>query len=61
MTIDELKVMWKLLEDVPVEMDKDGDTVIARDFAKWEKGTSILAIWQWFDEKCPNGLVRDLM
>ena len=61
MTIKELRSMWAELEDVPVSIDNDGDTVIDTAFKWWPAGTSREAIWMWFDERCPNGVVRDLM
>lgn len=61
MTFGELAALWDKFEDVPVVMDENGDTVIDQDFGIWEKGTSREAIWMWFDERCPNGVVRDLM
>lgn len=61
MTFAELKTLWDGLEDVPVVIDADGDTVIDRDYGMWKKGTSREAIWQWFDGHCANGVVNDLM
>ena len=56
-----LKSLWHEFEDTPVIINDDGDTVIDADFYIWEKGTSREDIWHWFDERCENGLAKDLM
>jgi hypothetical protein len=60
-TFDAIKRLWSELEDVPVALDEDGDTVIDSDFGLWKRGTSRERIWQWFDERCPHGVAVDLM
>ena len=43
--------------------------VITSDFAvtdgysltEWKPGTGVVEIFDWFDKKCPNGYVEDLM
>lgn len=52
-----IKTLWEKLEVVPIDMDE----CIDEDFHIWEKGTDRFHIWHWFDEKCPNGLAKDLM
>ena len=52
-----LKALWNSFEYVPI----DKDECIEDDFHIWEKGTERYHIWHWFDERCPNGLARDLM
>lgn len=57
MTLDELKRLWDEFSDVPVD-DNDG---IERKFLGFERGTDRMEIWKWFDERCPHGLVKDLL
>ncbi len=57
MTIDELKKLWDEFSEVPVD-NNDG---IERKFHTFKKGTDRMEIWKWFDEQCPNGLVKDLL
>lgn len=52
-----LKELWKKFSDVPVN-DKDE---IEWDFLHFETGDSKFDVWNWFDERCPNGLAVDLM
>ena len=56
-----LQDTWRDFQDTPVVMNEEGDTVIDSDFYIWERGTSREEIWHWFDERCENGLVKDLM
>ena len=51
---EDLQKLWVEFGDVPVN-EKDE---IEEDFYLWEKGTDKLAIWAWFDEKLPEGLVK---
>lgn len=47
MKLKELKELWEKLGNVPVsEIDE-----IDEDFYIWEKGTSKLHIWYWFEER----------
>lgn len=57
MTIDQLKRLWEEFADVPVNND-DG---IEQKFLDFERGTDRMEIWKWFDDHCPNGLVKDLL
>lgn len=57
MTTDELRALWDEFSEVPVD-DNDG---IERPFHGFERGTDRMEIWKWFDEQCPNGLVKDIM
>lgn len=57
MTIEELKKLWDEFSDVPVD-NNDG---IEREFHGFKVGTDRMEIWKWFDGKCPNGLVKDIL
>ena len=52
-----IKTLWEKFENVPI----DDDECIDENFHIWEKGTDKFHIWHWFDERCPNGLAKDLM
>jgi hypothetical protein len=54
MTTPELEIMWEEFADIPINNDE-----IEEDFYSWEKGAYLFDIWHWFDEKLPNGLVKD--
>ena len=56
-SLEELKKLWKEFSEVPIN---DDDT-IERAFHGFEAGTDRFEIWHWFDDKCPNGLKRDLI
>lgn len=55
MNIPELEKMWSALADIPINLDDE----IESDFYWWAKGTYRFDIWHWFDEKLPNGIVKD--
>lgn len=57
MTPEKLKEWWDEFSEMPV----DNDDRIERAFHIFEKGTDRMEIWKWFDEQCPNGLVKDLL
>ena len=57
MTPEKLKKWWDEFSEMPV----DNDDRIERAFHVFEKGTDRMEIWKWFDEQCPNGLVKDLL
>ena len=57
MTPEKLKEWWDEFSEMPV----DNDDRIERAFHIFEKGTDRMEIWRWFDERCPNGLVKDLL
>ena len=57
MTAEKLKEWWDEFSEMPV----DNDDRIERAFHIFEKGTDRMEIWRWFDEQCPNGLVKDLL
>ena len=69
LTIEDLKYMWAQLNDIPVNVNNNGDMVITSDFAvtdgysltEWKPGTGVVEIFDWFDKKCTNGYVEDLM
>lgn len=52
-----LKSLWEIFSDVPI----DKDECIEETFHIWEKGTNRFHVWHWFDERCPNGLAKNLM
>jgi hypothetical protein len=52
MILDGLEKMWNEFADIPIQ---NGDE-IELDFYCMEKGTYRFEIWQWFDEKLPNGI-----
>lgn len=56
-TLEELQVLWDELGDIPVNNNDE----IEKDFLDFPAGTDKFEIWHWFDDQCPNGLVRDLM
>ena len=57
LTLEELENLWDEFADVPI----DEDECIDEDFYILGKGTDKYHIWHWFDDKCPNGLAKDLM
>ena len=57
MAIDKLKELWKEFSEVPVNDDDETE----RDFLDFPAGTDRMEIWSWFDKKCPNGVVFDLV
>ena len=57
MTFERIEQLWNEFADVPI----DNDEGIDKDFHHWGKGTDRYEIWHWFDERCPNGLAKDLM
>lgn len=56
-TLEELKVLWDELGDIPVNNNDE----IEKDFLSFPIGTDKFEVWDWFDEQCPNGLAKDLM
>ena len=56
-TLKELKQLWEEFGNVPI----DNNDNIEKAFLDFPKGTDRFEIWHWFDEQCPNGVVRDLM
>lgn len=52
-TQDELKELWNLLSDVPV----DADGCLDEEFIGFEKGTDRLDVWLWFDRHYEGGAV----
>ena len=57
MEIEELKRLWNEFSEVPI----DDDDNIERDFRNFPKGTDRFEIWSWFDDLCPNGVMKDLV
>ena len=56
-TLEELQELWNELSNIPVNENDE----IEKDFLGFPAGTDKLEVWDWFDEHCPNGLVKDLM
>lgn len=56
-TLEEVKVLWDELGDIPVNNNNE----IEKDFLDFPAGTDKFEIWHWFSEQFLNGLVRDLM
>ncbi|MCG9880528.1 MAG: hypothetical protein MH472_08015 [Bacteroidia bacterium] len=54
MTIKELKKRWEEFGGIPTNSDVE----IEVNFYYWEKGTYRFDIWNWFDEKFPNGIAE---
>lgn len=52
-----LSQLWDSFGDTPINNDDE----IESDFMGFEAGTCRFAIWDWFDERCPNNLHDDLM
>lgn len=52
-----LKELWERFADVEVNAEDE----IEEDFICFPVGTSKFDVWHWFDDRCPNGLVVDLM
>ena len=48
--------MWRDLEDVPFDEDKNKELILAENFYDFEKGTEREEIWYWFDENHPKGV-----
>lgn len=49
--------LWERFSEIGVNDDDE----IEQDFLSFKKGTSKYDVWHWFDERCPNGLAKDLM
>lgn len=56
-SLEDLRRLWKEFEEVPI----NDDDAIERAFLDFEAGTYRFDILKWFDDKCPNGLKRDLI
>lgn len=52
-----LRQLWQAFSEVPV----DNDDEIEEDFLGFECGTDRFKVLRWFDERCPNGIKKDLM
>jgi hypothetical protein len=55
MSVSEIEKLWDEFSDIPINIEDE----IKEDFYWWEKGTYRFDIWNWFDEKLPNGVVAD--
>lgn len=56
MPIEKLKKLWDEFSTIPV----DNEDRIETDFMDFPEGTDRFEIWGWFDDRCPNGVVKDL-
>jgi hypothetical protein len=54
MKIINLESIWEEFENIPINKNDE----IEQDFYFWEKGTYRFDIWNWFDEKLPNGVAK---
>lgn len=51
------KALWEDLTEIPINEDSE----IEDSFLSFEKGTHILEIWAWFEEKFEVSVAKDLM
>lgn len=49
-----LEKLWLDFANISI----DSEDCIENDFYIWEKGTYRFDIWNWFDEKLPNGIIE---
>lgn len=56
MSLEELRKLWNEFSDVPV----DNNDMIEREFMGFPAGTDRFEVWSWFDDRCPNGIMKDL-
>lgn len=59
-TIDKdyiIEKIWRSLEDVPFDEDKEGCMLLAAPFEHFPVGTDVEYIWHWFDEQHSKGVV----
>lgn len=56
-SMEVLRKIWADLSDIPVCVNDE----IECDFFLWSKGTDIMEIWHWFDDKCPKRIMIDLI
>ena len=52
-----LRQLWDAFSEIPVNNDDE----IEEDFLCFEAGTDRFDVLRWFDERCPNGIKKDLM
>lgn len=52
-----LRQLWDAFSEIPVNNDDE----IEEDFLCFEDGTDRFKVLRWFDERCPNGIKKDLM
>ncbi len=55
MTLIQLEKLWLEFVNIPIDSNDEIET----DFQFWETGTNRFEIWDWFDNKLPNGLIKD--
>lgn len=54
--LDRLSQAWSLFVRIPCDLGK-----ITQDFMWWKKGAAKYGIVLWFERKCPNGIMHDLI
>lgn len=61
-TMVELKILWELLQDVPVAQGSDqfADDEIESEFLNFQPGTPREDIWHWFEKQNPAFIVGDV-
>ncbi len=52
----EIERIWRKLEDIPFDENREQELVLAKDFYIFKKGTPRSYLWHWFDEKYPKGV-----
>jgi hypothetical protein len=55
MTLIQLEKLWLEFVNIPIDSNDEIET----DFQFWKTGTNRFEIWDWFDNKLPNGLIKD--
>lgn len=53
--------LWDELTDIPVRIDKDGETVTDQNWRNFKKDTPIEDIWHWFEKQFNISVAEDLM
>lgn len=52
-----LRELWERFSEIKI--NDNGE--IEEDFMFFKAGTSRINVWDWFDERCPNSLIDDLI
>lgn len=56
MKTEYIEKIWSEMEDVLFIEGDDKELELAEDYHFFEKGTSRLYIWRWFDDNHPKGV-----
>lgn len=51
-----LEIMWRELEDVPVDENESGELILVEDWYHFNAGTDRDEIWHWFDDNHSHGV-----